>query len=306
LNSTAEDISALSIGQRRIIRQFLYYDLFQYPLREEEVKASNTSSQDLQDLLESGILKLRGELMALTYSEENFNRRLEGNIRADKSMGKALKRGRFIGQFPFVRGVYISGSLSKGFLEEDADVDFFIITKPGRLWLTRTLLIAFKKLFLLNNRKFFCLNYFIDTKHLKISEENMFTATELVTLIGVCDFGYHRSFEQSNEWVKNYYPSSKFKIPTSNCKHGGLKKTLEFLLNGWLGKQLDRLCFWLTLSIWKKKFGHFESEDFELAMKSRKYISKHHPQNFQKKVLEGFQKKIEDFEQEHGLSLSLK
>ena len=85
--------------------------------------------------------------------------------------------------FPFVRGVFLSGSISKGFMSESDDIDYFIITAPGRLWLTRTLLILFKKIFLFNSFRNFCLNYFIDSENLYIPEHNRYTATEIVFLI---------------------------------------------------------------------------------------------------------------------------
>ena len=75
-------------------------------------------------------------------------------------MMKAAKRvGTFIHRFPYVRGVYLSGSLSKhGITGKDDDLDFFIITKAGRVWAAKLLLIAFKKIVLLNSEKYFCIN----------------------------------------------------------------------------------------------------------------------------------------------------
>ena len=61
---------------------------------------------------------------------------------------KALTVSRLISKFPYVEGVGISGSLSKGYYDDDGDIDFFIITSPKRLWIARTFLILYKKLFL--------------------------------------------------------------------------------------------------------------------------------------------------------------
>jgi hypothetical protein len=48
-----------------------------------------------------------------------------------------------------------------------------------------------------------------------------------------------------------------------------------------------------------KKFGHFNEDKFELTMRSTTGVSKHHPQDFQGKVLntheERFRKAIERF-----------
>src|SRR4029453_8923510 len=93
-----------------------------------------------------------------------------------------------IASFPYVRCVCISGSLSKKYFDDTTDIDFFVITKPGRLWVCRTFLILFKKLFLLNSKKYFCINYFIDSDNLEIPDQNIFTATELTTLIPMHDY----------------------------------------------------------------------------------------------------------------------
>lgn len=303
LNTSAKSPDVLSKTQVQILRKLAYYSLFSYPLALQDFALE--SEPELNELVEQGWIAKSGELYALSNNPEDFKRRIEGNELAERAMPKAKKRANFIAQFPFVRGVYISGSLSKGFMTEDGDVDFFVVTKPGRLWLARTMLIAFKKLFLLNSRKFFCMNYFIDTNHLEIEEKNIFTAIELSTLLPICDLGFHQQFANSNTWTEGYIAGSTMGKANQVVKPGGLKKFLEFLLSNWIGSSLDNFFFKLTLNVWEKKFGNFKPKDFELALKSRKYVSKHHPQNFQKKVLEGFEKKITELENLHNIDLSL-
>ena len=50
-----------------------------------------------------------------------------------------------------------------------------------------------------------------------------------------------------------------------------------------------------TLKFYKKDKVYFTEKDFNHALKSRSYISKHHPQNFQKKVLNAFEQKVNEF-----------
>ncbi|MBK8679672.1 MAG: hypothetical protein IPN25_13810 [Sphingobacteriales bacterium] len=60
---------------------------------------------------------------------------------ADRLIGKptqkilplAFRISKFIGSFPFVRGVLLSGSLSKNRLAADGDIDYFIIAQPNAL-----------------------------------------------------------------------------------------------------------------------------------------------------------------------------
>src|SRR4029453_17664939 len=115
------------------------------------------------DLCNNGLVHGRDGYFAVAPPGPMIGRRREQEERAASRMNKARRMSRFIGSFPFVRGVMLSGSIDKGVLDEDGDIDYFIITSPGRLWVARTLLILYKKIFLLNSRRDFCVNYFVDT-----------------------------------------------------------------------------------------------------------------------------------------------
>ena len=65
-------------------------------------------------------------------------------------------------------------NLSKNYFDANSDFDFFIITKPNRLWISRTLYILLFKLFSKEKQKLYCLNYFISEADLKINDQNLF------------------------------------------------------------------------------------------------------------------------------------
>ena len=128
-----------------ILRTFLYFDIFHYPITREQAYnfcSLPSSSGDFEiafkDLVETGCLKKLGKFYAITADSGIALRRARGNELAAKRLKLARRISGFIGQFPFVRGVMLSGSLSKGYMDPDSDIDYFIITKPGRLWVART------------------------------------------------------------------------------------------------------------------------------------------------------------------------
>jgi len=168
-----------------------------------------------------------------------------------------------------------------------SDVDFFIITEPGRLWLSRTLLVIFKKIFLLNSHKYFCVNYFVDTEHLGIEEKNLFTATESVTLLPMWGREFYEAFCKKNAWAWQCYPHFSFRSTTEVPPHSRrfFKKILENLFAGSFGNWLDGKAMRFTVAYWKKKFRHLDHTAFDIALKSRRGVSKHHPLHFQEKVL---------------------
>jgi hypothetical protein len=71
-----------------------------------------------------------------------------------------------------------------------------------------------------------------------------------------------------------------------------LFRVVELALNGKLGDRLEKKCFELTLSSWEKKFPDFSKEEFDLNLRSRKNVSKHHPRGFQQKVLLELNKRL--------------
>lgn len=311
--STLAEPSVLTHQQRALIRTLLYFDVFQHPLRENEIYRylSGSSDKHIQLSEDLGVL-CSEDTISHTAGFYGFgdlttsiaSRELD-NQRARERMGKAERMSRLIGRFPFVRAVMLSGSISKGRMAEDGDIDYFVITEPGRLWIARTLLIVFKKIFLLNSHRDFCVNYFVDTDHLAIQDRNQFTATEVMTLIPTWNRPVCRAFFAANGWAKEMLPNMELPFATDiPSENGGLKKLVEALLRSRLADEIDEWCMLRTLKHWRTKFTEFDRAQFDIALRTRKYVSKHHPRNFQGIVLDAYQKKIDRFEQQHGLSLS--
>ena len=221
-------------------------------------------------------------------------------------MQTAYAFSRIMSWFPFVRCVCLSGSISKGYMDESGDIDYFIITKPGRLWIARTLLITFKKVALLNSRKYFCVNYFIDTNHLEIPDKNLFTATELLTLVPVYNHILFQDLLHKNTWAREFLPNHapvpfELQLPE---KHYPIKRFVEWILDNRFGEMLDTWFMKLTLRRWQRRFSGFSPETMDLAMRTRKYVSKHHPQNFQRRVLKNLEERIREFERTHQIQLN--
>ncbi len=303
----------LTDTQRAVLRTLVYFDIFKHPLREDELRRFlSTACPDrhcveeaLDELVEERLLNHDGTYYALNNTSEAVRARLAGEKRAGERMRTARRMSRLMGRFPFVRGVLLSGSMSKGVLAEDGDIDYFVITAPGRLWLARTLLITFKKVFLLNDRRNFCVNYFVDTEHLRIEDRNLFTATEVMTLVPMHGRSVCTAFFAANIWASTLLPNAdRPAMDQLHDAHGSLKHAWERLLSGDFGDELDEWCMMRTKQRWARKFPEFDRARFELALRSRRYVSKHHPRNFQEKVLIAFAQGVASFEQRTGITVS--
>ena len=296
-----------------LLKPILYFSLFKYPLTEEEIfnfskaESKEQIKSDLNELVNDNIIYKIDDFYLTENNETLIKRRLEGNKMAKNIYQKALTISRLISKFPYVEGVGISGSLSKGYYDDDADIDFFIITSPKRLWIARTFLILYKKIFLLNSRKYFCVNYFISSNALEIEEKNIFTATELTTLLPMYGNGSFHKFYDENKWVENYLPNKTVTDGLSKLqvvKKPTATKITEYFLDSKIGDWLDAAFLRITYKKWKIKFNHLEERQFNVAMKSTKNISKHHPLNFKRKVIDRLNNRYDELREKHNIHIA--
>jgi predicted nucleotidyltransferase len=300
----------LSLVAKDILQILLYFNIFKYPLKAQEILINSSIekitlteiNESLDILIQKQLVRKFDDFYKPGLSEAKISERIKGNIKAATQLNIGKRMGRFISYFPFVRGVFISGSLSKGYMDKNSDIDFFVVTSPNRLWLARTLLILFKKMFLFNSRRYFCPNYFIDNEHLEIPDRNFFTAKELSYLFPVFNAELYSQLLESNKWRLDYmpnFPSYKNKIFSGDFLP---KKILEKILNGRIGEFLDNFCMKITESFWRRKYRNVIKGD--LNIRCRKHVSKFHPKGFQDKVLQKYANEIKAFENQFKVSLA--
>jgi len=304
------DINSL---RRGIIRTLAYYDIFSYPLTASEVfqnlrenhSTVDKVTKELDDLCLEELIYRNGDYYLLTNDNNYINRRNEGKKIAEKRLKTARRVSSFISRFPFIRGILLSGSISKGFMENNSDIDYFVVTYPNRVWFSRLMLMIFKKIFLLNSKKIFCINYFVDLENLEIEEKNIFTATELVTLLPMYGKDVYEELYSRNMWMKEFYPNFPRRETKEilNRNTGLFKSLLEKLFGNKIGDKIDDFAMALFDKFNKSKYKDYDQDEFKIAFKSSKKESKHHPKFFQKKVLQEFDRRIKSLEDSLRISL---
>jgi hypothetical protein len=304
--STETRVKISSI-QKAILQTILYFDIFKYPLKSNEVLENckgEISSLELEaslnELLTLGYLKQVKDFVMPHWADVgNVERRQLGNERAKEMMNAAYKQSAKISQFPFVRGLCISGSLSKNYADEHSDIDFFVITKADRLWICRSLFIVFYKLLPAGKKKLYCLNYFISEQDLRIDDKNLFVATELAHLIPMYGYKNYKKLLESNPWYKNWFTNKPEQIG-ENCQEykSGIKKTFfESFFPGKLGNWFDDLLLKKTAKGWARRFSDkMDAKQFEMNYRSRRDVAKRHEKGYQDKVLSALAQKIKDIE----------
>jgi len=306
-------INNATAAQSAVLQALLYFDLFDHPLTEKEVfnlirtkkpMAAEISSA-LRELCNGGYLEYKSGFYFVPGKNATIQRRLKGEAHAALSLRTAMKYSKRMAKFPFVRGISLSGSISKNFMDNRSDIDYFIVTSPGRMWVARTLLVLYKKIFLLNSRKNFCVNYFLSEDNLEVPDKNIFTATEVSFLIPTYNYDLYRRFRNTNSWASDFIPNFPLRGQDYlvSVQRTGLKNGLEKILTGSFGTWLDTYFFKLTLKFWKKKFSHFDESTFDIRIRSRKNVSKHHPLGYQEKILSRYAERVAAFTRENNILL---
>lgn len=295
------------LPEQSVIKALAYFDIFSYPLTQEEiynyinepVPIEVVMATLLQLVEEKRIFRL-GSFYSLQADAALRTRRIIGNHKAEILLKTAYKVGGFLYQFPFVRGIGISGSLSKNFADQHTDIDFFIITRANRLWIARTLMHLFKKLtFITGHQHWYCMNYYIDEAAMRIDEQNVFTATELITLIPVCGNGTLGKFYHQNNWVADYFPHQSLHRQSMLARRSHwFKKLMEWLFNNNVGNVIDNTLMRITARRWKKKEQQHKTNDHGVRMGlcTEKHFARPNPVFFQKKVLDMFALRLKETE----------
>lgn len=304
----------LSPIESSVVRTLLYFEIFNHPLECEEiihclgmpVREPERIRAQIRAMAEKGYIREHDGYFMIHCPPETIIRRTNGEKLARQSLKTAKRFSSIIARFPFVRAISLSGSISKYYMDEKSDIDYFIITTPGRMWVARTLLVLFKKIFLLNSKKYFCVNYFITEESLELVTRNIYSAMELSSIIPTYNYALYQQLMLKNKWAKEYFPNfpgrgNEWVIRQRNYL---VKPILEKAFHGKAGEWLDSLCYRMTLRHWKKKFSHFDESTFDHRLRNGRNESKHHPLGYQQLVLQELSKKIQQYELKHKVSLS--
>jgi hypothetical protein len=287
-----------------ILKTVAYFDVFAYPLTPDEIvfflDRSATEEEiagALKYLIQTKQLWQFGNFYSLRNEPAIALRRVKGNKLAETLIKRAMSVARFLSWMPYVKGIAISGSLSKNFADGNSDLDFFIITKANRLWVVRILYsIIYKLACALRIKEWFCLNYFIDELNLAIKEQNVFTAVEISTLMPLKGEAVFSNFFEANDWVFEYLPNYSPNYANMKDKAPVISKRIaEWIMNAEFGNKLDNK----LLAFFKKRFDKIFAEkklsDKGLtigAFEVTKHACKPLPQYFQPKILARFQERF--------------
>ncbi|OGD94163.1 hypothetical protein A3F02_01260 [Candidatus Curtissbacteria bacterium RIFCSPHIGHO2_12_FULL_38_9b] len=217
-----------------IISTLSYYDIFNYPLKIEQIHQYLISQK-------VNILQVQKSINQLINTnqigaDDNYfylkNRSKLVLLRKQRNrISKAkLKRAYFFADIlkviPTLKLVAISGALAMENSHKNDDIDLVLVSSDLTIWTTRffsnLLLLPFKRD--PDGKKVAdraCLNLFLDESGLKIKTQNLYIAHEISQMKLIWDRdGAYQKFIGTNRWINKYLPNWEPQVANSKCSPG--------------------------------------------------------------------------------------
>ncbi len=295
-----------SFLEKDIVRILSYFDVFDYPLRAEQIHShlpdNSVSEASLQPVLQSLVQRAIVTTNGLYYSlspdpKRSAELRECREQRATTLMKRARYVARLIKSVPFVRAIFVTGSLSKGVAPEDGDIDFMIVTAPRRLWISRFLLTIIKKTLFLNSKRHFCINLFLSEHNLRFTEHSFYNAIEIETVIPLWNYGLFGRFREENSWTHIYFPNWK-PTPRKDLllpeRPALVQRMLEKMLALAPLDAFDNYFLFRARRHWTKKYSHLDHDRFDRLVQCKTDISTVWAEDLKSSILQSFEKRYQE------------
>ena len=183
-----------------IVSTIAFFDLFDYPLTAYEIFKYSDGCRALRDIIEvldqeidsrfrgndkesgndkSGnsqpVIQQKNGFYFLTGREEIIVSRQKRHNYTQRKIKIARRFSRWLRLCPFVRSIAVANLIGDNNLREQSDIDFFIITAPRRLWLSRLYCAGLAKILRRrptadNKKDKICLSFYVSAAHLNLDD----------------------------------------------------------------------------------------------------------------------------------------
>ncbi len=217
-----------------------YADLFDYPLSLPEMVRyqidTRLSQEEIASCLKDSrrlaraIARSANGFYALAGREAVFATRRERAAASARVWARAHAYGKLLARFPFVRMMAVTGALAVDNIAEKPDIDLLVVAAPGRVWITRRLIVAVVRLARIL-RDDLCPNYIISEDNLTLDQRDLFTAHELAQMVPLYGFDVYKRMLADNDWATKYLPAA----------FGEPRRTEREAKRSWIRKGVERL-----------------------------------------------------------------
>jgi hypothetical protein len=237
-----------------ILRTVLYADIFQFPMTAEEIhhflihdrpvsleviRQTLAASTTLRQLVD-----YNGDYVVYDGHHDSAQVRRARQASSAHLWPLALRSGIWLARLPFVRMVALTGALAvRNAAADDDDLDYLLVTEPGRVWLARAFAIVLVRLGRLRGVEI-CPNYVLSASALLQNRRDIFIAHEVVQMVPFYGLALYAQLRGVNAWVDAYLPNACEPFYREAEQELGafwkaLKRAAEWALSGRLGDRLE-------------------------------------------------------------------
>jgi len=202
-----------------------YGDIFQYPYTEDELFAwlpestwtKKAIQKQLRYLQKRKKISYAAPFYCIRGHTKHIKTRLQREHGALGKWEKAVFAASLLRFVTTITLIGITGGLSSLNADKDDDIDFYIGTKPGTLWISRLLATLLMEAAGIRRRPedkevkdAICLNMLVSEDVFTVSkgERDMFTAHEVLQMQPLWERGNaYADFLKKNRWVSSVFPN---------------------------------------------------------------------------------------------------
>lgn len=213
-----------------IIKVIAFFDLFDYPVTVFEIwklgywDIGILEYWDIINLLNSGwpdnIIESKNGFYFLAGRSSVIEVRMKRYNYTDKKIKRALLVAKLFKFIPWIKMIAVGNIIGSHNLKKKSDIDFFIITESGKIWITRFFCAGLMELLGLRPKEGdeqdkICLSFFVSEEAMDLQELTLGGANIdiyfvywLAGLVPIYDkANTYKKFIQANNWLKKYLPN---------------------------------------------------------------------------------------------------
>ena len=265
------NISASPIGslQRAILEALAYSDIFEHPLRLDELHRYLPMRAEVGELTSAlnslqGYVESQDEFYFLPGRADIVEIHRQREARSHELLPYAIRYGRILGSLPFVRMVALTGSLAVLNLSKNSDFDYMLVTAKGRVWTARLFAVALNRTANLFGHTL-CPNLIVSETALQWPLHDLYSARELVQMIPITGMDVYNRLMRANEWAEDFLPNAHLSL------RGERSSAWQYpLLNGRLLRLSLRSLLAMTESCLRSNPGN-RFEQWEMTRKIKRF-----------------------------------
>lgn len=315
-----------------VLATLAYYDIFDFPLTLQETYAYliqprrlapasrgeklHGDGEDMERMSISDVLSELERLVELGMAGEQNgfyflggradlpSRRIAWMKISDVKWRSMLGYAKWFAAVPYIRAVFVSGSLAMDNADRESDFDMLIIARKGRLYTCRMLLSGLTSCMGVRRTRYqrtapdkFCFNHYLTDAHPYVPYHSVYNAETYGGVRPIYSVGgVAEAFFRANGWLEQFLYEPRLAHPVSlrTIRANPVVRTIarfgEALLNTVVGDWCERLFRWYQQRRIRKNPATHESggrviyDDTQLEF---------HPRSFEKTVIERYNTALE-------------